>query len=139
MTYVIRSKRFWIRVVTITVALFCVGAVTLFGISWYALNEFTKCRNVVLSSIPSPDDTKTIYVFRQECNATVPDSVWASIATTNRPSSPDRASAFVGVSQGTEILPVWHGNDAVEVAFIPSGGNFQKREAKVGDIKIGYK
>jgi hypothetical protein len=41
--------------------------------------------------------------------------------------------------RGTEILPNWRGKDTVDIAFIPGGENFIKRDDKVGNIKIEYK
>jgi hypothetical protein len=138
MAHFFPSRPLWLRIGIAIVAI-CVGIATLFGFIRYALDQFANCRNMVLSSIPSPDGTKAVYVFRQECNATVPDSVWASIAPTDRSFSPERNNAFVGLMPGAEIVSNWRGNDALEIAFIPGGKNFIKRDAKVGTIKIEYK
>src|ERR1700692_1211709 len=139
MAHFFSTRPLWLRIGIAIAAMICIGTATLLGFIWYPLDQFANCRNMVLSSIRSPDGTKAVYVFRQECNATVPDSVWASIAPTDRSFSPERNNAFVGLMRGAEIVSNWHGNDALEIAFIPGGNNFIKRDAKVGTIKIEYK
>jgi hypothetical protein len=139
MAHFLRARPLWLRVSIATGALICIGVTILFSFIWYGLEQFANCRNVVLSSTASPDGTKAVYVFRQQCNATVPDSVWASISATNRSFSPKRNLAFVGLIGGTEILPNWRKNDTVEIALIPGGENFIKRDEKVGNIKIEFK
>jgi hypothetical protein len=82
-----------------------IGIAALLGFIWYALEQFASCRNVVLSSTRSPDGTKAVFVFQQECNATVPDSMYASIAPTDRPFSPDRNHALAS-SVGPRCCPI---------------------------------
>jgi hypothetical protein len=83
--------------------------------------------------------TKAVLIFRQECNATVPDSMYASLAPTNRPFSTDRGHAFLGFVGRAEVLSNWRGNDAVEVALIPGTGTFIKRAERVDNIEVDYK
>jgi hypothetical protein len=108
------------------------------GIAWYA-QQFRQCSNVVLNSIHSPDGTKVVFVFRQECNATAPDSIWASITTADRPFVPDRNDAFLGFIGGVAIRSNWQGNDVVEIALLPGGGRFTKHEERAGTVRIDYK
>ena len=94
-------------------------------------------RDVVPTSIASPDRTKSVVVFRKVCGVTVPDTTHAG-----------QPSAFVGydqldttffsVADTPEVLSSWRGNDAVEIALIPGGGRVLKREPKVGDVTIEY-
>jgi hypothetical protein len=83
--------------------------------------------------------TKAVLIFRQECNATVPDSMYASLAPTNRPFSTDRGHAFLGFVGRAEVLSNWRKDDAVEVALIPGTGTFIKREERVDNIEVDYK
>lgn len=129
----------WPRILLTIAAVISIGIASLFGIAWYALEQFASCRNVVLNSIRSPDGTKTVFVFRQECNATVPDSIWASIATADRSFVPDRNAAFLGLKGGAEVLSSWQGNDVVEIALLPGGGPFIKHDERAGAIRINYK
>jgi hypothetical protein len=121
------------------VAIIVIGIAILFGVVWYALEQFGRCRNVVLGSTKSPDGTKAVFVFRQECNATVPDTIWASVAPTDRPFVPDRNRAFLGMVRGIEVLPNWRGNDAVEISLIPGDGRITKHDEQLGNIRIDYK
>lgn len=57
------------------------------------IGGFASCSNVVLSPTRSPDGSKAVFVFWQECNATVPDSMYASIGSSGLPFSPDRNQA----------------------------------------------
>ncbi|KRP96611.1 hypothetical protein AOQ72_20300 [Bradyrhizobium yuanmingense] len=117
-----------------------IGIAAMVGLIWFALEGFASCRNVVLSSTRSPDGTKAVFVFRQECNATVPDSTYASIAPMDRTFSPDRNHAFLGFAGHAEILPSWRGSNVVEIAMMPGvEGGFIRHDEKVGSIRIDYK
>jgi hypothetical protein len=135
----LRTRPLWLRIAIAVLAVTGIGIAVLLGFIWYALEQFASCRNVVLSSTRSPEGAKAVFVFRQECNATVPDSMYASIAPTDRPFSPDRNHAFLGFVRGAEVLSSWRGNDVVEIALIPGGGHFIRREERVGNIKVDYK
>jgi hypothetical protein len=110
-----------------------------FTIAWYAFEQFGSCQNVVLYSNRSPDGNKAVFVFRQQCNATVPDSIWASVAMADRPFVPDRNDAFLGLTSGAEVRANWLGNDVVEIALLPGGAPFIKRDERAGTVRINYK
>jgi hypothetical protein len=138
MAQFIRARSLWLRNAIAGVAVVGFGIALVFSLVSY-LERFSSCRNVVLSSTRSPDGTKAVFVFRQECNATVPDSVYASIATTDRSFLPDRHHAFLGAARRIEVLANWRGNDVVEIALIPSGGTFVQHDAQADNIEIDYK
>jgi hypothetical protein len=139
MVHFLRTRPLWLRIVLTIFAVISIGIASLLGIAWYALEQFASCRNVVLSSTRSRDGTKASFVFRQECNATVTDSTYASIAAADRPFVPDRNHAFLGFIGGAEVLSNWRGNDVVEIALIPGGGPFIKKEERAGTVRIDYK
>lgn len=139
MAHFLRARPLLLRIAIAVFAVTGVGVAVVFGFIWYELEQFARCHNVVLSSTRSPDGAKAVFVFRQECNATVPDSMYASIAPTDRPISPDRNHAFLGFVGGAEVLSSWRGNDVVEIALIPGGGRFIRHEERVGNIRIDYK
>ncbi|WP_315725957.1 MULTISPECIES: hypothetical protein [unclassified Bradyrhizobium] len=130
-----RTRKVIIGIFALTVAAFAVWTYWI----WSFMEDFARCRNVVLSSTLSPDSTKAVFVFRQECNATVPDSTWASVATADGSFVPNRNTAFLGVIGGAEVLSSWHGNDVIEVALMPGGGPFLRQEERAGVIRINYK
>lgn len=130
-----RLRKVIVFILALSVAAFAVGTYAI----WSLMEAFASCRNVVLSSTRSPDGTKAVFVFRQECNATVPYSTWASIAMANGSFVPDRATAFFGIIPEAEVLSSWRGNDVVEIGLIPGGGTPLKQEERVGAIRIDYK
>ncbi|MCA1420474.1 hypothetical protein ABH995_005565 [Bradyrhizobium yuanmingense] len=133
-------SKLWIRIAIAVLAVAGIGIAAMVGLIWFALEGFASCRNVVLSSTRSPDGTKAVFVFRQECNATVPDSTYASIAPMDRTFSPDRNHAFLGFAGHAEILPSWRGSNVVEIAMMPGvEGGFIRHDEKVGSIRIDYK
>ena len=87
----------------------------------------------------SPDNSNAVFVFRQECNATVAYSTYASIAPTDRSFSADRDRAFLAFTSTAEVLVSWKGDDVVEIALIPGGVPFIRREERFGNVKIDYK
>ena len=128
------------RIAIAVLAAVGIGIAAMIGLIWFALEGFASCRNVVLSSTRSPDGTKAVLVFRQECNATVPDSTYASIAPIDRTSSPDRNHAFLGFAGHAEILPSWRGSNVVEIAMMPGiERGFIRHDEKVGSVRIDYK
>lgn len=134
-----RARSLWLRNAIAAVAVVGFGIAIVFSLVSYGPEKFSGCRNVVLSSTRSPDGAKAVFVFRQECNATVPNSVYASIARTDRSFLPDRHHAFLGAVRRIEVLANWRGNDVVEIALIPSGGTFVKHDAQADNIEIDYK
>ncbi|MCA1470780.1 hypothetical protein I6F09_23115 [Bradyrhizobium sp. IC3195] len=114
-------SKLWIRIAIAVLAVAGIGIAAMVGLIWFALEGFASCRYMVLSSTRSPDGTKAVFVFRQECNATVPDSTYATIAPMDRTFSPDRNHAFLGFAGHAEILPSWRGSNVVEIAMMPGG------------------
>ncbi|TGN74304.1 hypothetical protein EOW77_0033820 [Bradyrhizobium yuanmingense] len=140
MTLSRRPSKPWMRIAIAVLAVAGTGIAAMVGLIWFALEGFASCRNVVLSSTPSPDGTKAVLVFRQECNATVPDSTYASIAPMDSAFSPDRNHAFLGFAGNAEILPTWRGSNVVEIAMMPGvEGGFIRHDAQVGSVRIDYK
>ncbi len=140
MTLSRRPSKLWIRIAITMLAVAGVGIAAMIGLIWFALEGFASCRNVILSSTLSPDGTKAVLVFRQECSATVPDSTYASIVPMDRTFSRDRSHAFLGFAGHAEILPSWRGSNVVEIAMMPGiEGGFIRHDEKVGSIRIDYK
>ncbi|MCK1733908.1 hypothetical protein IVA79_08055 [Bradyrhizobium sp. 138] len=136
----LRTRGLWLRIAIAILAVVGMGIAAMLGLIWYALEAFADCRNVILSSTRSPDGTKAVYVFRQECNATVPDSMYASIAPMDRPFSPDRNHAFLGFVGNAEVLSSWRENEVVEIALMPGRERgFIRHDESVGNIRIDYK
>ena len=140
MTLSRRPPKLWIRIAVSVLAVAGIGIAAMVGLTWFALEGFASCRNVILSSTRSPDGTKAVLVFRQECNATVPDSTYASIAAMDRTFSADRSQAFLGFAGHAEILPSWRGSNVVEIAMMPGiERGFIRHDEKAGSIRIEYK
>lgn len=104
----------------------------------YAASKFGECHILRLTSIPSPDGSKSVITFRKECGATVPDSTHASIASNGASFSPAETSPFFSVRGDQNVVAAWNGEHAVRIGLIPGGDTFYKRERSVGDIKIEY-
>ena len=116
-----------------------VVVVCLFTYAWFSLSKFGACRNIVLTTVPSPDAKKSVVTFRKECGATVRDSYHASIVPAGKPFSEDRDIPFLSLGGTAEILASWRGNDVVEIALIPGGIRELKHEVRVGDIQVDYR
>ena len=121
----------------VSVALFVLAAGA-FLYLYYAVGKFGECRIVRLTSIPSPDGSKSVITFRKECGATVPDSTHASVASTGTPFAPDKSPTFFSVRGSQNVIAIWSGEHAVRIGLIPGGDTFYKREQSVGDIKVEY-
>ena len=80
-----------------------------------------------------------MFVFRQECGATVGFSTYASIAPSDPPFLADRDHAFLGFAGTAEVLANWNGNGTVEIALIPGAGRFIRHEQHFGNVEIDYK
>jgi hypothetical protein len=139
MVHLLRTRSLLWRTAIAAVTVAAIAFAGWFGSVWYALDRFAACSNIVLSQTRSPDGSRAVFVFRQECNATVADSTWASVAPADRAFSPDREHAFLGVAGGIEVLPNWRGNDVVEIGTIPGGAPFLKREPQAGDVRVDYR
>lgn len=136
----LRTRLLLLRIAIAVLAVVGIGLAAVLGLIWYAFEGFAGCRNVVLSSTRSPDGTKAVLVFRQECNATVADSMYASIALTDRPFSPDRNRAFLSFVGNGEVLPNWRENEVVEIALMPDRERgFIRHDETAGNIRIDYK
>jgi hypothetical protein len=100
--------------------------------------SFGSCKNTVLNTIPSPDGSRSLVIFRKECAAVVPHSTQASIAPSGIASLADKIPAFFIIS-GIPILTAdWVGNNAIEIA-VGAGEKIFRKQDSVGDIKIAYK
>jgi hypothetical protein len=104
----------------------------------YNLRKFGECHIVRLTSIPSPDGSKSVITFRKDCGATVPDSTHASIASTGMSFSPERTPPFFSVLGDPDILVAWSGENTVKMSLIPGGGRILKRDLSVENINIEY-
>jgi hypothetical protein len=140
MTLSLRTRQQSLRIAIAVLAVVGMGIAAMLGLAWYALEGFASCRDVVVNSTRSPDGTKAVFVFRQECNATVPDSMYASIAPIDRPFSPDRNHAFLGFVGDAEVLSSWRKSEVVEIALMPGRERgFIRHDESVGNIRIDYK
>jgi hypothetical protein len=139
MVHSLRIRSSWRHSAIVTLAVIGIGITALLGFLWHVMDGFASCSNVVLSSTRSPDGAKAVLVFRQECNATIADSVWAILAPTDRPLSPDRSHAIHGFVGGAEVQPRWRGNDAVEIVLSGGTERFTRREETVDNVRIDYK
>jgi hypothetical protein len=139
MVHSLRIRPSWRHTAIAALAVIGIGITALLGLVWQVMDGFASCSNVVLSSTRSPDRARAVLVFRQECNATVPDSVWATIAPTDRPLSPDRNHAFLGFVGGADVQPRWRGNDAVEIVLSAGAERFIRREETVDNVRVDYK
>lgn len=98
--------------------------------------EFAGCRVVRLTSVASPDGSKSVVTFRKECGATVADSTHASIVAAR--SSLEDAPPFLSASGDLDILATWSGEHLVRMGIIPGTDRFYKRELRAGDVSIAY-
>jgi hypothetical protein len=102
MVHFLRTRPLLLRT---AIAVVGIDIAVLFGFVWCALEQFASCSNVVQGSTKSPDGTKAVFVFRHECNATVPDSIWASVAATDRPSLNKSSTPAQQKAPGITIPP----------------------------------
>jgi hypothetical protein len=117
----------------------CIVVAGLFVYVWFFFETFGACRNVELSSIPSPDGKKSVVSFRKECGATVADSSHATLVPAGQSFSAEKYAPFLSLAGTTDILASWRGNRVVEIALIPGGVAELKRASQVGDVYIDYK
>ncbi|QWG16970.1 hypothetical protein KMZ68_18550 [Bradyrhizobium sediminis] len=103
------------------------------------VSGFGACKTVVRSSIPSPDESKSIVIFGKECGATVGFNTQASITPAGGSFSSEKYPAFFAMSGLQAVMARWLGDDAIEIALIPGGGQVLKSEQRVGDIKVIYR
>ena len=105
----------------------------------YTHNSFGACTNIVLNTIASPDGGRVLVIFRKQCNATVPDSMQASLAPANLDSPAEKVPPFFVIGGTPTITAEWRGNRSVSIAVIPAGGKVFRRQESVGEITIEYK
>jgi hypothetical protein len=105
----------------------------------YTGNLFGTCKTVVLETIPSPNGSKSIVIFRKQCAAAVPYSTQASVAPVGVVFSAEKIPAFF-IAAGTPAVSAnWLANNAVEIAVTPGGGKVFRNQQSVGDIEVAYK
>jgi hypothetical protein len=100
---------------------------------------FGSCKTTVLSTVPSPDGSRSLVIFRKECAATVPYSTQASIAPAGIASPADKIPAFFIISGTPAITANWAGNNAIEMIFSAATEKVFRKQDSVGDIRIAYK
>jgi hypothetical protein len=100
---------------------------------------FGGCKTSVLSTVPSPDGSRSIVIFRKQCAAAVPYSTQASIAPSGVAAPADRIPAFFIISGTPEVAAGWHGNDAIEIAVAAATEKIFRKQDRVGDIGISYR
>ena len=105
----------------------------------YTHESFGACANVVLNAIASPDGSRVLVIFSKRCNATVPDSMQASLAPANLDSPAEKVPPFFVIGGTPTITAEWRGNRSVSIAVIPAGGKVFRSQESVGDIRIEYK
>jgi hypothetical protein len=104
----------------------------------YVFDKFGECRSVRLTVVPSPDGSKSVVIYRNECGATVPYSTHASIASSGASFSPEDATPFFSVRGVQDMLVTWRGGKVVRIGLVPGAGKIYKRDQSVGDIRIEY-
>jgi hypothetical protein len=129
-----RARRLGGLAVVILLILFS-GAYLYFD---YMAEIFGECRIVRLTTIPSPDGSKSVVTYRKECGATVPFSSHASIAPAGALFSPEGAPPFFSVRGNQDILAAWNGEQIVRIGLIPGATKAYKRDESVGNIRIEY-
>jgi hypothetical protein len=100
---------------------------------------FGSCKTAVLDTIPSPDGSRSIVIFRKQCTVTVPDSTQASVAPAGVAFSAEKIPAFFIVAGTPAISANWLTGNKVEIAVTPGGGKVFRSQQSVGDIEIAYK
>ena len=133
MKFALPSRLSW-RII-ILVAVIAGGALSVA----YTGSLFGDCKTVVLDTVPSPDGSRSIVVFRKQCAATVPYSTQASVAPTGVAFSAERIPAFFIVAGTPDVRANWRSNNAVEIAVIPGGGKVFRNQQSVGDIEVLYR
>jgi hypothetical protein len=86
----------------------------------YTGGLFGSCKTVVLDTIPSPDGSRSIVIFRKQCAAAVPYSTQASVAPAGVAFSAERIPAFFIVAGTPAISVNWLANNKVEMAVTPA-------------------
>jgi hypothetical protein len=102
------------------------------------MGGFGACRIVILSSMPSPNGSKSVVTFKEECGATVPNNTQASIASTGNAFSPEEAPPFLSVRGDHDISATWTSENLVRIGLIPREPQVYRRESRVGDVRIDY-
>jgi hypothetical protein len=105
----------------------------------YTGSLFGTCKTVVLETIPSPNGSKSIVIFRKQCAAAVPYSTQASVAPVGVVFSAEKIPAFFIVAGTPAVSANWLANNAVEIAVTPRGGKVFRNQQSVGDIEVAYK
>jgi hypothetical protein len=137
MESVFESRRIWWIVIPVA-AVCTVIAVAALNIAYF-MDGFGACKTVVRSSIPSPDGTKSIIIFRKECGATVGFNTQVSIAPTDSSFSSEKSPAFFAISGEHVVMAKWSGNSTVEISSVPEKETVFKSDQRAGDIKVVYK
>jgi hypothetical protein len=130
-----QKSRIWLAVGGVVGYVLLLTAVVL----WLVMDVFGACRDVVLTSVRSPDGKKSVVISRRECGATVADSSHASIVPAGEFFSVGKHPPFLSLAGTSDIVASWRGNNVVEIALIPGGIREVKREPRVGDVQIDYK
>jgi hypothetical protein len=105
----------------------------------YTDSLFGACKTDILDTIPSPDGSRSVVVFRKQCAAAVPYSTQASVAPAGAAFSAERIPAFFIVAGTPAISADWRGNNKIEMAVTPAGGKVFRNQQSVGDIEVAYK
>jgi hypothetical protein len=100
---------------------------------------FGGCKTTVLSTVPSPDGSRSVVIFRKQCAAAIPYSTQASIAPAGLSSPADKIPAFFIVSGTPAVTANWTGKNAIEMIFAAAGEKIFRKQDSVGDIKIAYR
>jgi hypothetical protein len=133
MKFALESRLPW-RII-ILVAVIAGGALSVV----YTGGLFGACKTVVLDTIPSPDGSRSIVVFRKQCAAAVPYSTQASVAPAGAAFSAEKIPAFFVVAGTPAVSANWRANNKVEMAVTSGGGKVFRSQQSVGDIEVAYK
>jgi hypothetical protein len=115
-------------------------ASTRFRIAYIAhlASQFGECRNVLLTSTPSPDRNKSVVSFRRECGVTVAYSTHASIAPIGGAFSPETTTAFFSIEGVHDIVAIWRSDEVLKIGVIPGANWVFRSEQSAGNVRIEY-
>ena len=119
------------------VVVFVVGAIML----WNLLGDM--CGETLREKIPSPDNSKIIYVFISGCGATTPNSLHYFLDYEDRTHLTEmkelkKRYEFFRITRGSSLVE-WRSENEIEIIYTPDPirDNFiHKQKSKIKDVKI---
>jgi hypothetical protein len=103
-----------------------------------AVGGLNDCDVAVHKSIPAPDGKMSAVVFEKECGATVPFNTQVSVASADKPFSPQKNPAFLVLSGRHDLVINWSGEKRLEVT-VPRGEQIFRNESRVEGVTVEYR